>query len=271
MTEAKTTEAREREALVDTLAGELRERWPESCLSRILAGLEIWCYRECAQPYPRQQAYGFYLPGLPDKPWIDPDTISFTRQLKDKYPVIRDEALQLIDGSLRAPPYGVADDAPADTPTTPGRPEGWLEWRIATRGRLIDQRCERFPKTTQLVRELLDSTPYLMNAIFMVLKPGSELKPHADFNNTFVNVWLGIESPPNCALEVAGIAQTPVGGSVLAFNHSYEHVSWNRDVRDRIVFSISTLHPDLDSDEQAAAALIIPRLESHVTKYASLR
>jgi hypothetical protein len=62
-----------------------------------------------------------------------------------------------------------------------------------------------------------------------------------------------------------------VPGKLLAFNHSYEHKSWNRDTSDRIVFSVSALHPDLSSDEQSIAAFVIPHLESHVKQYAMLR
>ena len=266
MTELTAEETCEREKLVDQLKIDLQERWRGANLDRVFDGLDIWCRRATARPFPGQRAYGFYLPGLPDKPWVDPNELAFAPKLKSKYEQIRCEAMQLIDGRISAPPYGVSDDAPADTPTT-----GWLEWRLAVRGRFVERRCERFPITTGIIAEIASSTPYLMNAIFMILKPSSALKLHADFNNMFVNLWLGIEAPLNCGLEVAGVTRRPAPGEMLAFNHSYEHVSWNNGATDRIVFSISVLHPDLSDDERVIAAFIIPQLEGHVKRFAMLR
>jgi aspartate beta-hydroxylase len=251
----------QREQLVDALWMEIKVRWGRFDLRRVKAGLDIWSFRKSASPRPRQAAKGFFLPDIIDGPWFDPQLFVYTPLLKESFSSIRDEAKQLLKGTISAPPYGLAEDASAQTPPSNDRPVGWREWRFVWRNRLVESRCAEFPKTAQVLKEVMTRSSFLMNAIFMIMQPGSELKRHCDASNVFANLWLGIFVPENCALEVVGQRRVPQPGQCLAFNHSYEHASWNFGATDRIVLSISTINPTLRTYEQEIVAWIIPRLE----------
>ncbi len=260
ITSPPPSDVREREQLIDRLWLEIQSKWRRQDLRRVQAALDIWCYRRTAHPYAGQEAKGFYIPDLPDEPWIDPGVFPFTEPVGRAFPEIARETAKFIDGRLCAPPYGLAADALADAPPANGRPVGWREWRLASRGNLIDARCADFPATARVVRRILDLAPATMNVTFMILLPGCELKAHCDFNNAFVNVWMALFAPEDCAIVVAGQRRVPRSGEFLAFNHSYQHESWNRWKSPRVVFSVSALHPRLTPYEAEIAAYLMPYL-----------
>jgi aspartate beta-hydroxylase len=250
------------EEFVDLLWSEIASRWISADLGRIKESLENLCGRNRLTPYAYQQAKGIYLPRLPDQPWLDPGEFACTAILQDGFSIILEEAMQLMDGRLSAPPYGLGAYAKGDDPPAEGRPAGWREWRLLSRNRLLEHQCSPFPMTTEVIRHISATTPFLMNATFMIMHPGTKLTPHYDFNNIFVGLWLPLIVPGNCAIEVAGITKVPQAGKCLAFNHSYEHSSWNFGDVDRIVLNISHLHPALTFEEQEVIAFCFKAWEA---------
>jgi aspartate beta-hydroxylase len=253
-----------RQRLADSLWDRVQTRWPSHDLKRVRDALAIWSYREPPVPHPKQEANGFYIPGLPYEPWIDPGAFPFTDIVREAFPDMRREASRFIDGTMAAPHYGLPDDASADTPPTPGRPSGWLEWRFVSRGALIGPRCKEFPATAEVARQIVNQWT-IRNIIFMILVPGTRLKPHHDFTNAFANLWLGLIVPEGCGLRVAGETRVPEEGGCLAFDHTYEHWSWNDSAKTRIVFSVAALHPRLAPIEREIAAFLLPHLEGYVS------
>jgi aspartyl/asparaginyl beta-hydroxylase (cupin superfamily) len=206
---------------------------------------------------------------LPDQAWINPGQFAYSGLLEDNFPAILTEATQLVDGRLAAPAYGLADNAKADDPPYRRNPHGWREWRLFACGLWLEERCKSFPLTTHVIRQISASTPFLMNAIFMIMQPGAMLEPHHDNNNIFVSLWLPIIIPAKCAIKVAGITRVPEMGKCLAFNHSYEHSSWNFSDTARVVLNISHFHPDLTAEEQEAFAFLLPHMERYITEQES--
>lgn len=268
MTTSHETDAADRERLVSELWDEIRFRWREHDLSRVRSSLDIWSYRETAHPYLNQEAKGFYVPGLPDEAWLDPELLPFTRLVRDAYPDMQREAEQFVDGRISAPPYGLPNDAIAETPPTPGRPAGWLEWRFAAQGTLIPTRCNDFPVSAKIAKQILEQWT-TKNIILMILLPGARTNVHSDFNNVFVNLWMGLIVPEECGLTVAGETRVPHAGECFVFNHSYVHLSYNDSAHMRVVFSVSALHPRLTNHEREIAKFLLPHLERYVAATAA--
>jgi aspartyl/asparaginyl beta-hydroxylase (cupin superfamily) len=263
MTTKLPADAADRARLADQLWSEIRSRWGAHDLARVRDSLDIWSYRKTAEPYPNQEAKGFYVPGLPDEPWLDPDILPFTPLVREAFPDMQREAARFVDGRISAPPYGLPDDAPADTPHTPGRPAGWLEWRFAARGVLIPNRCKDFPASAEVARRIVEQWT-TKNINLMILFPGVRTNVHCDYNNAFANLWMGLMVPDGCGLTVAGETRVPYPGHCFLFNHSYEHISYNDSPHMRIVFSVSALHPRLSDCEREVAKFLLPHLERHV-------
>jgi aspartyl/asparaginyl beta-hydroxylase (cupin superfamily) len=245
-----------RKEWIDLLWMQIESKWPSDELGRVKECFENWRNPSRPTPYNYQAAKGIYFPGLPDKPWLDPGEFACAAILQDNYSIITQEAMQFMEGQISAPPYGLDDYAKGDDSPVEGRPAGWREWRLLSRNRLLEHRCSQFPMTTAVIRHISTTTPFLMNAIFMIMRSGASLQPHCDFNNVFVSLWLPLIVPQNCAIEVAGITKAPEVGKCLAFSHSYKHSSWNFGDTDRIVLNISHLHPALTAVEQEVIAFL---------------
>jgi aspartyl/asparaginyl beta-hydroxylase (cupin superfamily) len=226
-----------------------RARWPDDELTRVSMAVDVLSGKMPASVHPYQQAKGIYLPGLSYKPWLNPFEFPFVKLLQANYPAIREEVRQLMDGRLNAPPYGLANDAAPDAAPKPGNPAGWYEWRLYRAGEFCEDRCAYFPCTRSTIAQILEHSPFMMNAIFLILEPGECLAPHCDSSNVFVNIWLPLEVPDGCSLTVAGVTLQPKSGELLAFNHSYLHSADNRGSTKRIVLALSVFNPELTSAE----------------------
>jgi len=255
----------DRKAFSDVIWQQAKGIWPENDLSRIKRALSYWSGDVQPNAHFEQDTKGFYLPDIPDEPWLNPYHYEASSILLENYQDILREATSLIDGSIQAPPYGLADDAPANSAPTPGRPKNWKEWRLASMNKLIDARCEKFPATTSALQKIFEQTPFLMSAKFMILGSGEETLLHSDFNNIFVNIWLNLIAPPNsCFLEMRGKACRPEPGTILAFNHSYLHKAYNHGSCDRVILCISHFHHNLTSVEQEVFSLLTPVFRNYV-------
>ena len=231
-------------------------QWPESELKRVRVALDVWSGKAKPAAHAHQKAAGCFIPDLKDEPWLLPTRLAFSSLLSENYAAIREEARQILDGHIVAPPYGLADDAPADALPKSGNPAGWNEWRLYRSGHFCEERCKFFPTTTSTIKKILNHTPFMMNAVFLIMEPGEFLPTHYDPNNIFVNIWLPLEAPEGCYLTVAGITSHPVPGELLVFNHSYLHSAGNKGTTKRIVLSLSVLHPDLSIVEQEVIKIL---------------
>lgn len=249
-----------RQQLADEVAREIRSRWSGLDLDRVMGGLDIWCHRTRSELLPGQRAIGFYMPGLAATPWIDPARYACAQMVREAYPAIREETARFMDGRLVAPPHGLPDDAPGDAAALPTRPEGWREWRMAHRGRLIEPRLREFPETTRLLKQVLEVSPFLVNALFLTMRPGTVLGRHVDPVNAWSDLWLGLHVPEGAAIEVNGEERVPEEGGLLAFDHSFIHSAWNRGSRDRVVMSLLLPHPDLRDYECEIAGFLMQQL-----------
>ncbi|MGH8032934.1 MAG: aspartyl/asparaginyl beta-hydroxylase domain-containing protein [Luteimonas sp.] len=249
-----------RQQLADQLALEIRSRWAGRDLDRVLGGLDIWCYRKTPDTLPGQRAIGFYMPGLPATPWIDPERYPCAQMVREAYPAIREETARFMDGRLTAPPHGLPEDAPGDAAALPTRPEGWREWRMALMGRLIEPRLRDFPQTTRLLKRVMEVSPFLVNALFLTMRPGTVLGRHVDPVNAWSDLWLGLYVPEGAGIEVNGETRVPEEGGLLGFDHSFVHSAWNKGSQDRIVMSLLLPHPELTPYECEIAGFLMPQL-----------
>jgi aspartyl/asparaginyl beta-hydroxylase (cupin superfamily) len=253
-------DTQQRRHVADALAKEVLHRWRGYDLDRIMKGLDMWCYRAPARTHHRQRAGGFHIPGLPDDPWIDPDDFGYGEILLRAYADIRHEASCFMDGRMVAPPHGLPDDAPADAKVHLNRPEGWREWRFVRHGQINAARCERFPATAGAIRKVMEHSSFLLNAQFLILRPGTVIPMHYDPINAYADLWLGIFVPEGAVLCIRDEVRAPAEGGLLGFDHTFEHGTWNDGASDRVVLSVMTHNPRLLPHEREIAAFLIPHL-----------
>ena len=248
---------------------ELAERFDVSRLRRLRAMLETWSGQRPAVCYAEQSAYGwgdrispmFFMPDLPDDPWPDPSGFPVAAALVDAFPDIRREAARLLDGSLKPPPYGLRSDAAGDAQPLSDAPAGWREWRLMQDGRRIESRCAPFPVTSGLLDRVQGDSEIAAHVAFLAMRPGTELERHVDWSNWWVALWLCLEAPADCAIEVAGTTRELRTGDCFSFCTGYFHRSWNHGAATRLVLSLFLLHPDLTAEERRAIFYLRGRFE----------
>jgi aspartate beta-hydroxylase len=87
------------------------------------------------------------------------------------------------------------------------------------------------------------------DALLSAHAPGTHLTPHASVDNLRVRCHLGIEVPKECGLRVGGDVLEWQEGKCLFFQDSFEHETWNRSSRRRVVLVVDVWHPDLTDVE----------------------
>jgi aspartyl/asparaginyl beta-hydroxylase (cupin superfamily) len=99
------------------------------------------------------------------------------------------------------------------------------------------------PNTWRIVQTI----PGLKTAMFSVLEPGKELKPHRGFYNGILRLHLGLivpDSPPGgVGIRVDDEICSWEEGKVLIFDDSYEHEAWNRSAQTRVVLFVDFVKP----------------------------
>lgn len=254
-------DTKQRRYVADALAEEIKHGWRGHELDRVLEGLDIWCYRAPARTHDRQLAAGFHVPGLPDDPWIEPDEFDCSQILLDAFADIREEASCFMDGRMVAPPHGLPDELLADAKAYVDYPEGWREWRFARHGRFNESLCKMFPATDSAIRRVKECSPFLVNAQFLILRPGASIPMHYDPINAYANLWLGIFVPNGATLCIRGESRTPPEGGLMGFDHTFEHGSSNAGASDRVVLNLVIHNPRLRPHELEIASFLIPRLK----------
>ena len=111
------------------------------------------------------------------------------------------------------------------------------EWKVyglfSCRKRLKDH-CAQCPETAKLLGQM----PNLVTAGFSTLLPGTRIKPHKGYSGSVLRCHLGLVTPEDCALSVAGTVKKWRAGKCLVFDDTSLHEAWNRSAEPRTVLII---------------------------------
>ena len=245
--------------LLDETVSHMRARYDASELVRLercfrfLTGQEdkAWCH-------PLQRPEFLLFPDMPAQPWFDPGQFDWAQRLEDAYPAVLAECESVLADREDFDPYvdhAASEDGEALTRsgidvTSLAGSRSWTAYHLV-RGKRLDDRCDRCPKTAALVESLpLANVPgYMPDVLFSLLEPGASIQPHYGQNNARLTVHLGLRVPDDCALKVGEETRAWRPGKVLVFDDSFLHEAWNRSDEDRVVLIFKVWNPDLTAAE----------------------
>ena len=96
---------------------------------------------------------------------------------------------------------------------------------------------------------------------FSVMRPGAQILPHRGVTNTRAVFHLGLEIPPDCALDLVGVHELHwARGKSFAFDDTFQHQAWNKSGETRSVLLGDIWNPHLRPEERVAMAELIPQL-----------
>lgn len=214
--------------------------------------------RDASAGAPGQRAADFMFPGLPTRPWYEPEEFAWVPELERRAPAILRAYRAIRAEGARVEHYLPRDQGP--TPTTTGLAppeEGWRAYFFVRDGRVRGEACRRWLE----VAAALDATPLgLGDAMFSILAARSEIPPHCGLNNLCLTCHLALEVPDACGLEVEGEARTWRAGRCLIFDDTFRHRAWNESDHERAVLLFDFWHPALTASEREALGWLIPRI-----------
>lgn len=190
----------------------------------------------------RPNPQGFVIAGLTSRPWHDADDFPWIAGFKAAVDDIRKEALHVLEAhqkSITVYKYPGLDG------------DQWKAFKLATRHQEIPENLVRAPVTARLLKTV-PGYPSFRDAMFSILEPGGEIKPHRDVSNVFLTMHLGLVTPNDGGyLEVAGERRPWRAGEALVFDSSYEHRAVNPSSGPRIVLLVDFVHPEITERERA--------------------
>lgn len=165
---------------------------------------------------------------VPARPFLERSAFPQLDPLKQHWRQIREEALRLFDeGYIRAAEKH--DDVGFDSFFK----QGWKRFYLKWYGEALPSAERLCPATVAL----LHSIPQVKAAMFALLPPDSELRPHRDPFAGSLRYHLGLITPsqPGCRILVDGQSYTWHDGEDIVFDETYVHWAENRTEQTRVI------------------------------------
>ena len=211
-----------------------------------------------------QKVRNLWLPGLPSRPWHEPEALEWVAALESHAPYVAFE-LGVLEG--RGGAFQPYLDAPREQ-ASPHRtssglqpPEhGWRALFFCRDGRWMPEVLAACPATAQAIR----LAPVANDDVMLSrLEPCTEIPAHHGLHNLTLTCHLGLQVPAGCELQVDGERRTWQEGRCLVFDDTYLHAAWNRSSRARVVLLLDVWHPGLRRIEVSALRYLLPELKRH--------
>jgi beta-hydroxylase len=183
--------------------------------------------------------FTFFARGAGRKPVFEPSIVPGLDLVKQNFDSIRGEAKALLDAGVfqRAP----AVDEPGYNSFERG---GWRQYPIkwyspSCRGSALSA-C---PQTCSV----LERTPSILSAMFVVLPPGGRIGRHHDPLATSLRYHIGLVTPNSdkCALMLDGQPHPWHDGRELLFDQTFLHSALNETDQPRVILFCDVAHPNL--------------------------
>jgi aspartate beta-hydroxylase len=199
---------------------------------------------------------------LPPVPVYEPAAFWFTSYLEERYAVIRDEVLRIVDPASEG-------FSPVEEPLV-GRGR-WDEVMFYEDGVRMEQPCARFPQTAAILSKIPEAVHSGGVIMLSWLHPGTHIVPHCGASNTRLRVHFAIRIPDGASMRVGDTRLTWEEGKCLVFDDSFEHEVWNRAATPRIVLLFDVVHPNLPAADVAAKTERRTSLEETVRTFLTTR
>jgi beta-hydroxylase len=161
------------------------------------------------------------------------DGAAWARALGERFPTIAREWDAFVANGGRLPRIeDVLDEHQ-------GNEGSWRAGLLMHRGRPVLPLAEQFPATIAA----LDTVPGLLNALWSVLEPGTELPAHVGPNAGVLRYHLTVQGDGTAALQVADTVVPYVAGEAVLFDDTATHAAWNRGTTDRVSHFCEILRP----------------------------
>jgi tetratricopeptide (TPR) repeat protein len=211
-------------------------------------------------PERRRPAF-FYVPRLPDEPWLEPERFDWAADLEVAAPELAKEVAGSLDLDADGLPYIGQHETGETWRSLAGRKD-WSAVHFWSDGLPNERVLARFPKVRAALERLPlvtlgSSTP--VEAFLSILKPRTRIPPHFGLANYRLTVHLPLIVPPGCGLAVAGEVRETKFGRLMIFDDSYEHSAWNDSDAARMVLIFEIWHPGLSAAERTAFGSLLSR------------
>jgi aspartate beta-hydroxylase len=210
----------------------------------------------------RQRPKFLYVPGLPATPFLDPDLVPWAGRLREAFPTIRREALDLFESREPIPSFIDFDPGERMGEYLGGLAEkpAWDAFFFYRRGARFDANHRRCPETSEVLEslDLFRVAGQAPEICFSYLAPHTTIMPHHGVSNIRLVMHLPLRVPPDCELRLVGIGEHRWReGELLLFDDTYLHEASNRSDETRIVLLMDCWNPHLTATERAALVLLI--------------
>jgi aspartate beta-hydroxylase len=208
----------------------------------------------------RRRPAFFYVPQLPDAPWLEPERFDWAADLEAAAPELAKEVAGSLDVDADGLPYIGKQEASETWRSLAGRSD-WSALHFWNDALPNERALARFPK----MRAALERLPLVTlggapdEAFLSILKPRTRIPPHFGNANHRLTVHLPLIVPAGCGVKVGGEARETQFGRLMIFDDSYEHSAWNDSESARIVLIFEIWHPALSAAERTAVAGLLSR------------
>jgi len=230
-----------------------------------LAGyLREW---DATPPDPRQRPKFLFFPDIPCPPYHDPFLQPWARRLEDAFPILREDALRMLDEDKQLPNFvDFKEGDPIENVLTGDGPRpSWEAFFFYRHGKRYDKNHERCPRTSELLESIelcriADEAPEIL---FSVLTPGTHIQPHYGVTNTRLVMHLPLVVPPDCALNLIDAGEHHwKEGELVMFDDTFKHEAWNRSSSTRIILLMDCWNPHLTDVEKVAVKKMIETISA---------
>lgn len=209
---------------------------------------------------PRQKPRFFYLPDLPSSPYLDPDSQPWAPALRNAYPGVRNEAIDLLQDSEGFEDFVRLRKGDRMDNYLGGGRASWEAYFFFRHGKRFDAHHECCPVTSTALTsiELCDIANHAPEICFSLLAPGTHILPHYGVTNARVVMHLPLVVPPDCALNVIGAGEHAWReGKLMMFDDTFQHEAWNRSTTPRLILLMDCWNPSLTTIERQAVTKLI--------------
>lgn len=168
--------------------------------------------------------------------FYEPGDFSWTKLIKDNYPVIHKEIELYIqqETSLFQPYFNS---------TLVEKLKSWKTSNFLFWSKKVDQNCSKIPETYKIFEQI----PGLTTMGISVLDAGAHIKPHYGDTNAIIRCHIGLHIPapaPTTALKVVEEVRGWSEGELMMFCDAWKHEAWNNADKPRYVLIFDVIHPD---------------------------
>jgi len=210
----------------------------------------------------RQRPLFLYVPGLPSVPFLDPDLQPWARRLREAFPDVRREALELFESRVALPGFIDFDPGARMGEYLGGKSDkpAWDAYFFYRRGERYADNHARCPATSALLEsiDLFRVEGQSPEICFSFLAPQTTIMPHHGVSNVRLVMHLPLRVPRDCALELVGVGKHVWReGEPVLFDDTYLHAAENHSDETRIVLLMDCWNPHLTLPERAAVTTLI--------------